>query len=149
MASPHQQNWNQLHDEIKVHLQTEVHLMRELLSNLHQEGLDKEHSIQILEQRQSLLKRLEQAKEQRIIATQKLETLIDPKNKGLKLEQILPLGDDQTAEVLSLNDQLGALTKKMEQQNIDNQNAIKQGRRLIKPKPLKKKPVVATQEKNT
>lgn len=149
MASPDQQNWSQLYEEIKIHLQKEVHLMRELLSNLHQETLDKEHSTQILQQRQSLLERLNQARELRLVATQKLEILIDPNNKGLKLEQILLLGDDQTAEVLSLNEQLDALTKKMNQQNIDNQSALKQGRRLLKPKSFKKKTAVATQEKNT
>ena len=149
MASPDQQNWSQLHEEVKTHLQKEVHLTRELLSNLHQEALDKEHSMQILQQRQSLLERLNQARELRLVAMQKLEILIDPNSKGLKLEQILPLGDEQTAEVLSLSEQLDALTKKMNQQNIENQSALKQGRRLLKPKSLKKKTAVATQEKNT
>lgn len=110
MAS--QKNWNQLHDEIKVNLQKEVYLMRELLANLHQEVLDKEHSMQIMQQRQSLLERLNQARELRLVATQKLETLINPSSKDLKLEQIMPLDDEQTTEVLSLNDQLDALTKK-------------------------------------
>lgn len=142
MASP---NWNQLHEEIKVNLQKEVYLMRELLANLHQEIVDKEHSAQVLEQRQSLLERLNQARELRQAATQKLE---DPSNKNLKLEQIMPPNDEQTAEVLSLNDQLGALTKKMNQQNIDNQS-IKQERRLLKPKTSRKKTAIATQEKNT
>lgn len=135
MAS--QKNWNQLHDEIKVNLQKEVYLMRELLANLHQEVLDKEHSMQIMQQRQSLLERLNQARELRLVATQKLETLINPSSKDLKLEQIMPLDDEQTTEVLSLNDQLDALTKKMNQQNMDNQNNLKQERRL-KPKPLEK-----------
>lgn len=145
MAS--QKNWNQLHEEIKINLQKEVYLMRELLANLHQEILDKEHSIQIMQQRQSLLERLNQARELRLAATQKLETLIDPSSKDLKLEQIMPLDDEQTTEVLSLNDQLGALTKKMNQQNIDNQSSLKQGR--LKPKNPKKKTAIATQEKNT
>ena len=146
MAS--QKNWNQLHDEIKVNLQKEVYLMRELLANLHQEVLDKEHSMQIMQQRQSLLERLNQARELRLVATQKLETLINPSSKDLKLEQIMPLDDEQTTEVLSLNDQLGALTKKMNQQNMDNQNNLKQERRL-KPKPPRKKTAIATEEKNT
>ncbi|HEV3270247.1 MAG TPA: hypothetical protein VGZ69_06340 [Candidatus Rhabdochlamydia sp.] len=146
MAS--QKNWNQLHEEIKINLQKEVYLMRELLANLHQEVLDKEHSIQIMQQRQSLLERLNQARELRLAATQKLETLIDPSSKDLKLEQIMPLDDEQTTEVLSLNDQLGALTKKMNQQNIDNQSSLKQECRL-KPKASKKKTAIATQEKNT
>jgi len=146
MAS--QKNWNRLHDEIKVNLQKEVYLMRELLANLHQEVVDKEHSIQIMQQRQSLLERLNQARELRLVATQKLETLIDPSSKDLKLEQIMPLDDEQTTEVLSLNDQLGALTKKMNQQNIDNQSSLKQERRL-KPKTPKKKTAIATEEKNT
>lgn len=144
-----QKNWNQLHDEIKVNLQKEVYLMRELLANLHQEVLDKEHSIQIMQQRQSLLERLNQARELRLVATQKLETLIDPKNKDLKLEQIMPLDDEQTTEVLSLNDQLGALTKKMNQQNMDNQSNLKQEHRLLKPKTPRKKTAIATEEKNT
>ncbi|QZA58175.1 hypothetical protein [Candidatus Rhabdochlamydia porcellionis] len=146
MAS--QKNWNQLHDEIKVNLQKEVYLMRELLANLHQEVLDKEHSMQIMQQRQSLLERLNQARELRLVATQKLETLINPSSKDLKLEQIMPLDDEQTTEVLSLNDQLDALTKKMNQQNMDNQNNLKQERRL-KPKPPRKKTAIATEEKNT
>lgn len=146
MAS--QKNWNRLHDEIKVNLQKEVYLMRELLANLHQEVLDKEHSIQIMQQRQSLLERLNQARELRLIASKKLETLIDPSNKDLKLEQIMPLDDEQTTEVLSLNDQLGALTKKMNQQNIDNQSSLKQEHRL-KPKTPRKKTAIANEEKNT
>lgn len=145
MASP--THWNQLHEAIKVNLQKEVYLMRELLANLHQEVLDKEHSAQVLEQRQSLLERLNQARELRQAATQKLETL-DPSNKSPKLEQIMPPNDEQTAEVLSLNDQLGALTKKMNQQNIDNQS-LKQERCLLKPKISRKKTAIATQEKNT
>lgn len=149
MTSLNQANWNPLHEEIKTHLQKEVHLMRELLSNLHQEALDKEHSVQILEQRESLLKRLNQSKELRLVAIQKLEVLIDPSNKDLRLEQILPLGNEQTAEVLSLNDQLGALTKKMNQESIDNQSTLKQGRRLVKPKVVKKKTATLTQEKNS
>ena len=141
-------NWNQLHEEIKINLQKEVYLMRELLANLHQEILDKEHYIQIMQQRQSLLERLNQARELRLVATQKLETLIDPDSKDLKLEQIMPLDDEQTTEVLSLNDQLGALTKKMNQQNIDNQSSLKQ-ERCLKPKSPRKKTDIATEEKNT
>ncbi|MDR2539109.1 MAG: hypothetical protein LBC45_00545 [Chlamydiales bacterium] len=146
MAS--QKNWNRLHDEIKINLQKEVYLMRELLANLHQEGLDKDHSTQIMQQRQSLLERLYQARELRLIASKKLETLMDPNNKDLKLEQIMPLDDEQTTEVLSLNDQLGALTKKMNQQNMDNQSNLKQEQRL-KSKPPRKKTAIATEEKNT
>lgn len=144
-----QKNWNQLHDEIKINLQKEVYLMRELLANLHQEVLDKEHSTQIMQQRQSLLERLNQARELRLIATQKLETLIDPSSKDLKLEQIMPLDNEQTTEVLSLNDQLGALTKKMNQQNMDNQSSLKQERRLKSSKIPRKKTAIATEEKNT
>lgn len=142
-----QKNWSLLHDEIRINLQKEVYLMRELLANLHQEVLDKEHSIQIIQQRQSLLERLNQAHELRLVATQKLETLIDPSNKDLKLEEIMPLDDEQTPEVLSLNDQLGALTKKMNQQNIDNKSNLKQ-KHSLKPKTSRKKTAIATEEKS-
>lgn len=146
MASPNK-NWSQLHEDIKTNLQKEVYLMRELLANLRQEVLDKKHSAQVLQQRQLLLERLNQARELRQIATQKLELLIDPTNRSLKLEEIMPPDDEQTTEVLSLSDQLGALTKKMSQQNRDNQSTLKP--RLLKPKTSRKKTVIATQEKNT
>jgi hypothetical protein len=121
--------WNEMHDQLRIALQKEIHLMREILANLHQEELslllnDKGSWAQLMEERSQMIYRLSNLRIARMNATEKLQIITSEKGekKDFSLEHLLPIDDENSCEVLSLRDQLMALTEKMNFQNSLNQN---------------------------
>lgn len=118
--------WNALHTELRLSMQKEVTLMRDLLTNLHQEELsllmrDRTSWNQVMEERATLVRKLSSWRSTRIETTQKLHQLHLKAKADLPLEELLPSEDENSCEVLTLRDQIAALTERMNRQNSRNQ----------------------------
>lgn len=120
--------WIEAHDHLKALMQKEIHIMREILANMHQEELclllnDKGSWNQVMQERSTLIERLSSLRSDRITMTEKIEHMASLKTdtKSPSLEQILPAEDDATCEILSLRDQLMALIERMNTQNSRNE----------------------------
>lgn len=117
--------WNFLHTELKQALQKEVHIMRELLANMHQEEVsllvnDKGSLYELLQQRSIIIERLGSVRLMRMETTEKIEKIVARETTPLP-EHILPFEEEISTEILSLRDQLMALTEQMNRQQTHNQ----------------------------
>lgn len=117
----HHENWHTLHNYLKDGLEKEIRLTRELLSNMHQEEVslmlsDPGCLNQILELRSQIVEKLSSLRLFRLETTQKIEKLV----VSTALEEILPPSDEISTEILSLSDQLMALTERMNRQQSQN-----------------------------
>lgn len=128
MASPEQPDlWNRLHEELKAALQQEISLMRELLTNLHQEELslmlqDQGTQQQLILERGCMVEKLGLLRLSRNQKTEQIFELVGQQKTSSDFEQILPHTDVASCEILSLRDQLMALTEKMNRQQSRNQH---------------------------
>lgn len=121
----------EIHEELKRSMQKEVNLMRDLLANMHQEELsllmhDRPSWNKLMEERAKIVENLGSWRSLRIAATEKLTTHYGQGKKGPTLEEILPATEESSCEILSLRDQLMALTERTNGQNYRNQNLYKQ-----------------------
>jgi hypothetical protein len=117
-----------IHEELKNAMQKEVLLMREILANMNQEEVslilnDRGSWNSVMQQRYHLIERLSVLRSTRTKATNKLNSVIGKQHNvsQVPLEQILPLGDVGSCEILSLSDQIVSLTDRMNRQNRRNQ----------------------------
>ena len=128
MALPEQPDlWNRLHEELKNAMQQEISLMRELLANLHQEELslmlqDQGTHQQLVLQRTCMIEKLGHLRLCRNQTTEQIFELVGKQKTCSDFEQILPDTDETSCEILSLRDQLMALTEKMNRQQSRNQH---------------------------
>ncbi len=125
-------SWNELHDELKKGLEKEIRITRELLSNLHQEEIslmlhDVGNIDQILQMRHQMLETLSELRLNRLNTTGKIEKIASEKNKNPTLDEILPPHEETSSEILSLSDQLMALTERMNRQQTQNQRLTELG----------------------
>jgi hypothetical protein len=136
-----EQAWNDAQDKLKASLQKEIHIMREILANMHQEELslmlhDKISWNKVMEERAQMVQRLGGLRTARMQATQILQSLTsNTKNKELSLEQLLSQDEVSCCEIRSLCDQLSALTERMNKQNSRNQNLYHQVQYRLGPPP--------------
>src|SRR6267154_4594384 len=112
------ENWQTLHVSLRDVLQKEIHLTRELLSNMHQEEVslmlqDGGSLNQILQQRSQMLEQLSSLRLHRQETTEKIEKIASVLHKNPSLDEILPPNEEISTEILSLSDQLMALTEKI------------------------------------
>jgi flagellar biosynthesis/type III secretory pathway chaperone len=125
MPLPKEDNeWNNLHNDLKEVLQKEVNIMRELLANMHQEEVslllnDQGSLHELLQQRSVIVDRLSFLRSNRIATTTKLEQFVS-KDSTPAPECILPFEDEMSTEIFSLRDQLMALTEQMNRQQSQN-----------------------------
>ena len=119
------QDWNALHQQLQQTLQKEVSLMRELLANMHQEELslilnDQGSLTQLLQQRTVLVDHLS------ALRATRLETMdwIEKMAGANTTDQMFPIAEESTMEIMSLRDQLTALTDQMNRQQSQNQYLI-------------------------
>jgi hypothetical protein len=117
--------WIFLHEQLREALQKEVHIMRELLANMHQEELslllnDQGSLHELLDQRSIIIERLSTFRSMRIETTEKIEKILS-KDSLPTLENILPDAEETSTQILSLRDQLMALTEQMNRQQTQNQ----------------------------
>ncbi len=126
------EDWQTLHDALRDDLQKEIHLTRELLSNMHQEEVsmmlhDSGSLNAIMEQRSHLLERLSLLRLHRQNVTEKIEKIAGKTKNQPTLDEILPPNEEITMEILSLSDQLMALTERMNRQYAQNQRLAAHG----------------------
>ncbi len=126
----HPENWQTLHSDLRDVLQNEIRLTRELLSNMHQEEIslmlqDTGTMNQILQQRSEMLEGLSSLRLQRLQTTERIEKIVGHKDPSL--EKILPPYEEITSEILSLSDQLMALTERINRQQTHNQHIAEHG----------------------
>jgi flagellar biosynthesis/type III secretory pathway chaperone len=144
-------NWQELHNALRDDLQKEVHLTRELLSNMHQEEVslmlhDAGSLNALLQQRSHLMEKLSSLRTHRREMTEQIEKIAG----AATLDKILPPNEEITMEILSLSDQLMALTEKISRQSTQNQYVAAHGDHYSYPQPLpaearpKRKAAVAT-----
>jgi hypothetical protein len=115
-------DWNALHTQLQQTLQKEVSMMRELLANMHQEELSlllNDHGTlsQLLHERTLLVDRLSSLRTTRLNTAEKIEKITGTQSP----EQMFPLEEESSMEILSLRDQLMALTEQMNRQKNQNQ----------------------------
>jgi|SRR5690349_22523917 len=120
------ESWQTLHILLRDDLQKEIHLTRELLSNMHQEEVslmlhDSGSLNQILQQRSQMLEALSSVRLHRQETTEKIEKIASTCHKNPSLDEILPPNEEISTEILSLSDQLMALTERMNRQHSQNQ----------------------------
>lgn len=121
--------WDSLHIALKETLQKEISIMRELLSNMHQEEVfllvnDQGSLNELLEQRSIIIEKLGFLRSYRLETTQKIEKIVSKEKKPTP-ESMLPLEEEISTEILSLRDQLMALTEHMNRQQAQNQYLTK------------------------
>ncbi|MBS0604744.1 MAG: flagellar export chaperone FlgN [Verrucomicrobia bacterium] len=126
------EDWQTLHNELRDGLQNEIRLTRELLSNMHQEEVslmlhDTGSLNQILQQRSQMLERLSTLRLRRLQTTERIEKIATVGHKHPSLEEILPPSEEISTEILSLSDQLMALTERMNRQHTQNQRLSEHG----------------------
>lgn len=120
------EDWQILHDALRDGLEKEIRLTRELLSNMHQEEVslmlhDGGSLNQVLQMRYPMLESLSSLREYRVRTTKKIEKIVSINNKQPSLEEILPPDELISTEILSLSDQLMALTERLSRQHTHNQ----------------------------
>jgi len=125
-------SWIEAHEQLKISMQKEISIMREILANMHQEELslllnDRGSWTQVLQDRFPMIERLSDLRKQRMDATQKIEAIAKLDSITTPtLEQILPTEDESSCEILSLRDQLMALVEKINFQNNRNTTLFQQ-----------------------
>ncbi len=133
-ASSEKPSWQSLHCHLRDDLQKEVHLTRELLSNMHQEEVslmlnDGGSLCQLQEQQHYLFERLSNVRQHRQEVTTEIEKMVPGGPKTPSIDQVLPPTEEISAEILSLSDQLVALTERMNRQHSQNQRLTSSGGR--------------------
>lgn len=126
------ENWQILHDTLRDDLQKEIHLTRELLSNMHQEEIslmlhDNGTLNFVLQQRYPMLDKLSFLRLRRQDTLEKIEKIAFCKNKRPSIDEMLPPNEDTSTEILSLSDQLMALTERLNRQHTQNQHLTDHG----------------------
>ncbi len=120
------ENWQTLHNALRDSLEREIRLTRELLSNMHQEEVslmlhDAGSLNQILQMRSPMLETLSALRLNRQKTTEKIRKMASNEDQTASLDEILPPDEAISLEILSLSDQLMALTERMSRQHTHNQ----------------------------
>jgi hypothetical protein len=122
------QQWMETHDALRIVMQNEIRLMRELLANMHEEELvlllnDNPGWTQVVQKRVSMLQSLKHLRGQREVTTKNIEGLVFSQGKKqiIGVSDLLPSEEEITCEILSLSDQLVALMEKINYQNTRNE----------------------------
>ncbi len=149
-------SWSPAHEKLRESMQQEVSVLRELLANLFQEEVflsqkDPKRIYLIQEDRTALLKILGALRKERLITTKEIKTLFQAVSSGkkLQLEELLPQDDENSAQVISLRDQMHSLLEKMNDQKERNHHLHHEWTYLKNqplPLPKKKKSAIATFE---
>lgn len=123
-------NWEKVYFCLNDALKIEIELMRELLSNLHQEELallenDKHRWAAVMGERSDHVLNLKEIRRKRIQATEELAKL----SASLGKKEILPLHEEASCEILSKLDQVFALLERINLQNCRNDALFDQAKR--------------------
>jgi len=124
-------------EELKNALQREISLMREILSNLHEEELallsrDLKGWDRVMANRSDMVAELHLLRIKRLEATAVLQGKA-PETKPLSeipLDQLIPLEDESSCELFTLLDQLIALMDRLNLQNCRNDQLFDQTKQI-------------------
>ena len=119
--------WDDLQNELRVILEKEVFLMRELLTNLHQEEIslmlqDNGTCHYLLQQRSVLMERLCDLRSFRSRMNDQISEVLGKRPHEEAEEEIIPHSEEMGCEIINLRDQLVALTERMNLQQMRNQH---------------------------
>jgi hypothetical protein len=120
--------WDEAHDQLKVSMQKEIGIMREILANMHSEELslmlnDRGSWNYVMQERAQLIDRLSHFRMERIEATKKIKEMVclNDAHKQASVEDLLPTQEENSCEILSLRDQMMALMERINFQNCRNE----------------------------
>lgn len=154
------EKWNEMNEQLKLIMKREVSLLRELLSNMHEEELEliKEDTKGwefLTQERIALFDRLDHLKQARLETREKMIDLLPLSQKNKPLEAFLALNEENYSELELLKSQTSALLERTEFQNQRNV-LLQQAKQqlilensyagLLKEHPKKKKSAVTTYE---
>ncbi|MGH2611844.1 MAG: hypothetical protein ACRDFB_02205 [Rhabdochlamydiaceae bacterium] len=116
--------WTKTHDYLQLVMKKELETMRQLLDNMNLEEQfilrkEKQYWSSMMEERTHLIKQLNTIRQDRLVVTEKLETLTQHTN--VPLEKLLPEQDTNSWEILSLRDQMVTLLDRMNLQTSRNE----------------------------
>lgn len=116
--------WTKTHDYLQQVMKRELETMRQILDNMHLEEQfilrkDKQYWSSMMEERSHLIEELNQIRASRVIITEKLE--LQAKRQDVPLEELLPVQNTNSWEILSLRDQMATLVDRMNLQTSRNE----------------------------
>lgn len=117
--------WIRAQEDLKISMQGEIGLMREMLSNLHHEevvllGQDRDILNSLLEERGLMIERLKGFRSGRDLAVKTLSELSPEEDVDLVSLELILADKGEMCEITLMLDQLITLTDKINQQNIRN-----------------------------
>lgn len=123
------QKWEKAHRSLNTALKKEIHLMREILANLHQEELsllenDSKRWDHIMDERSQMVMQLKTLRSKRVDITTTLEKLAIQ----LEKKELFPLSEESSCELLTKLDQMIALMERINLQNCRNDALFDQSR---------------------
>lgn len=115
----------QIKKTIVENMKREISLMREVLSNMHQEEkalmiFDRARWNQTLQDRFPLVQTLSQLREERRVKIEQIKT-----GQNMPIEKLLPTADEDSCQIMNLSDQLLTLIEKTNLQFMKNERLMK------------------------
>jgi hypothetical protein len=122
--------WTETHTQLQQLMKRERDTMRELLSNFHQEEQlilrkDKTYWNNLMQERALLIGQLSELRQERFIKTETLESMEAVSHPNPVFEELLPVNDENSWEILSLRDQILNLIDRMCLQSSRNDMLVK------------------------
>ncbi len=145
MAEGSTMEWTKIHDDLQLVMKRELEAMRQLLDNMNLEEQfilrkEKKYWSSMMEERTHLLEELSAIRQDRTIATEKLEALT--RHANAPLEELLPQQDTNSWEILSLRDQMVTLLDRMTLQTSRNEMLLQLAQApVLAPAPQSKKKI--------
>jgi hypothetical protein len=137
--------WTETHNHLQLIMKRELDTMRQLLDNMNLEEqfiLRKEQKYwsNMMEERTHLIEQLDNIRHDRVIVTEKLESMTH--RSHVPLEELLPSQDTNSWEILSLRDQMLTLLDRMNLQSSRNEMLLHLAQTpSLAPAPEKKKKI--------
>lgn len=143
------EQWTSTHAELQRVMKREFETLRELLANLHQEEvviLKKEPSYwkRLMNERSFLIEQLNAFRKTRFSTIKSLEEKTLQANAPL--EKLLPLGNANSWEILSLRDQILTLSDRMSLQSSRNEMLTQLARHQHLPQPEQRRKITLATE---
>ncbi len=122
------EKWTETHSKLHTVMKREIETMRQLLANLHQEEIfilhqDKTYWNQLMEERGQLIAELSSIRQTRSTTTEILEEMFHFSHSAA-LEELIPLNDANSADLLFLRDQILTLLDRMNLQTSRNEMLV-------------------------
>ncbi len=119
--------WTETHNYLQLIMKRELETLRQLLENMNLEEQfivrkEKQYWNAMMEERNQLHQQLQIIRKDRIAATEKLEAIAHQENASL--EELLPVQDTNSWEILLLRDQTATLLDRINLQTSRNEMLV-------------------------